>query len=233
MIKRQERFGKNLNSNVNKQIVFLIHGFNGNAREMEFLQEKLKSEGFIAITIDLPATFQNLQTCTDILVQKINTILDKNGWRFDKVQLNFVGHSFGGLIIRNFWSQNYIYNPGRNVLIATPNRGTRLADIISKIPFYTDLFKPVQDLKTPGPQIGGQQNLTTPEFGVIAGTKCNNPLSRYILKESNDGRVPVSSAKLYQLTDMIELELTHKQIHRSEITVDLIVNFIKKARFSF
>ncbi|MCS7464920.1 hypothetical protein N0M98_33090 [Paenibacillus doosanensis] len=142
-----------------------------------------------------------------------------------------IGHSSGGLVIRKFLSDTrYLDYVHKCVLIATPNRGTRLAsyaDQVSKT--STRIFKTLQSLH---PEYIDSLNLkeTGIEIGAIAGNR-NNLLLGKLLNDDNDGRVEVSSVYYDGLTDFTILPYGHKEIHYQKETAELVVHFIKKGTF--
>ena len=130
-----------LNVEKNNELVVLLHGFNRTNRDMSTLEVFFRSRGYHVITPELPILFQSLEDCTKKFEHYFYTIQGS----YDNIHL--VGHSFGGLIIRQFLSRNKVPNPGRCVLIATPSKGTELAAIVaSYLKPIALVFKPYQSL---------------------------------------------------------------------------------------
>lgn len=147
-------------------------------------------------------------------------------------KIHFVGHSTGGLVIRSILAYPGIRNKaGRCVLIATPNYGSELADLAARCSeIFTDLFgtlksiqrEKVKDLE---PLVGLEV-----EIGAIAGNNSNLALGR-LLEGENDGRVTVKSVKIEGLKDFLVLPFGHKDIHKQEITAQLVSRFLSSGSF--
>lgn len=212
----------------NKNI--LIHGYYKSYKDMRVLKANLDKLGYDNILVDLPLTFRTIDYSNSVFTEIISGIVAglKTG-----EQLNLIGHSTGGLIIRYFLSTApNISFINKCVLIATPNKGSELADIAGRFSRkFIRLFKTLESLQTK--EILDMQlknGFSNIEIGGIAGNKCNLLLG-HLLSEENDGRVTVKSAKLEGLRDFIVLPYGHKEIHYKFLTAELIDAFIKHSRF--
>lgn len=210
------------------ETVLLIHGFNKNWSDMVPLQTNLKEMGYNTIIFNLPTRFKTLEECSNILELKFQEIENDLG---DTRKIHFVGHSMGGSIIRHFLAAILIPNLGRCVLIATPNKGTHLADMAQE--FCSPLLKiikPIKALTSNGSSYLPPLNTIPTEIGVIAGNK-NNLLLGIFLPRENDGRVEVESAKVEGMKDFRVLNYGHKEIHNNLEVAQLIDNFLQNGRF--
>lgn len=205
--------------------VVLVHGYFKGAGDMIPLRGFLADFGYRAVTAHLPATFGSLDDCCDALMETIHA-LDTDGG-----PLHLVGHSFGGLVIRSYLAHAEVTGLGRCVLIGTPNRGSRLADIGRR--FFRLVFrilKPLDSLTTDAPPIPPPRNDPPPEIGIIAGNR-NRLISGIFLSRESDGRVEVESAKLEGMTDFIILPFIHMRIHKRRETAELVDRFLRTGRF--
>ena len=123
----------------NKILVLLVHGFFKNYKDMEVLKTYLSDFGLDAYAVNLPTTFQSLETIYTSFKKQLLGI-DTNSY----TKIHFVGHSMGGLIIRYYLSKHKVPKLGRCVFIGTPNKGTRLADIGLKVPLAANVLKPIK-----------------------------------------------------------------------------------------
>ena len=90
-----------------KKKVILVHGFNKNQKDMLILKKNLEQIGYECILMDLPLTFKEIEYCTSVFEEKIKEIICSLK---EDEKINLVGHSTGGLIIRQFLSNTeYIY----------------------------------------------------------------------------------------------------------------------------
>ena len=119
---------------MNKKVV-LVHGYNKGQGDMTALKENLEQLGYKGIAVDLPLTFTGITEAIPVFKEQVAEIifgLEENE------QINLVGHSTGGLIIRNFLAKTeYLNKINRAVLIATPNSGSQLAKLAGE---YSKLF---------------------------------------------------------------------------------------------
>ncbi len=211
------------------EIVILIHGFNNDESDMYPLKQHLKSMGYKAITINLPLRFSALEECIDLFekefYKQLSDFVD-----FEKIHL--IGYSMGGLVVRSFLAQNTVPKLGRCVLIATPNRGTKLADMSDKLlKPLGKIYKPIKSLMTDSIYIEEPINTPKPEIGVIAGNTSKHLLGIFLDSE-NDGRVEVESAKYNGMTDFVIKPYGHKEIHHQVEIAELVELFLRTGKFS-
>lgn len=213
----------------NNEVVILIHGFFKDESDMFRLKKHLSRLGYNPVTVNLPTRFGTLEDCTHMLQFKFSKILSSMQ---DIKKIHFVGHSMGGLIIRSFLANNYIPHLGRCVLIATPNHGTYLADLIGK--YFSPalkIFKPLEALRTNKFRISKPLNSPQPEIGVIAGNKSNLLLGIFLSGE-NDGIVEVNSVKFESMKDFIVKNYGHKEIHYQFEIAELVDSFLQSGSFN-
>ena len=212
----------------NDNLVVLIHGYNKDESDMVHLRTNLTDLGYDCIVINLPTRFGTIDDCNQVLHSKLSKMLPT---MTEQLKVHFVGHSMGGLIIRSYLANNSFPNLGRCVLIAPPNKGTKLADLAHKFfPPVSKVFKPLSSLKTNSTQISKPINSPCPEIGVIAGNK-SNLLLGILLPNENDGRVEVDSTKLEGMKDFIVKRYGHKEIHHKYDIAILIDNFLRNGSF--
>ncbi len=214
-----------------KTKVILLHGYNKTARDMVPLKKNLELLNYEVILINLSLTVDNIDYSIDLFKKKFEDIC-KTLKINEKIHL--IGHSTGGLIIRIFLSQiQNINHIGKCVLIATPNKGTKLADLADKISKELVIFfKILKELQTKNIENRISNMKDKVEVGAIAGNK-NNLLLGKLLKEENDGRVEVNSVVYDGVTDFIVLPYNHKEIHHQFETAKLIHNYLKKGKFIY
>lgn len=206
--------------------VALVHGFCRTREDMRYLGDYLGARGYRIWRPELSATLGSLERCSRQLAEALNAVDAGQG------AIHLVGHSFGGLIVRHCLAHNRLPDLGRCVLIATPNRGSGLADLALRLlrPWPRQPFGSLAELRTDAPEIGRPLNDPAPEIGVIAGTRCNLYLGRLLAGE-NDGRVEVESTRLPQMQDFAALPYGHREIHRNAETARLTLEFLQTGRF--
>lgn len=195
---------------------------------MSSLKKYLEENGYDCVCPNLPLTYKEIEYAVSLLENKFEDVLPSLK---EDEKICFVGHSTGGLVIKKFLQNtNHLSKIGRCVLIATPNHGSKLADISSKLKPYYSLFKTLKSIssvhleKNPIPHTEGI------EIGAIAGSK-NDLLLGRLLKEENDGRVEVHSVFYPELTDFLILPYGHKTIHYQKDTLECVIRFFETGKF--
>jgi len=110
--------------------------------------------------------------------------------------VNFVTHSLGGILVRQYYSQHSPEQVHRVVMLGPPNQGSAVVDNLKNVPGFDLLNGPA------GRQLGTGENSVPDdlgpvnfETGIIAGTESINLILSTFLKEPNDGKVSVEAAK--------------------------------------
>lgn len=210
------------------EIVILVHGFNSDERDMFPIKERLDRLGYRAVTVNIPLRFSSLDECISSFENQLPQLVPD----FNYEKIHFIGHSMGGLVIRSFLAKNEVAKLGRCVLIATPNQGTKLADISDKLlKPLGQVYKPLQSLRTCSINIGTPINTPKPEIGVIAG-KAHKHFLGVFLSGENDGRVEVESAKCKDMTDFVIRPYGHKEIHHQADIAELADIFLQTGKFT-
>lgn len=216
-------------NNREHEIVILVHGFNNDESDMFVLKEHLVKMGYKAITVNLPLRFSTLEDCILLFGNQFRQLLPDFEY-FERI--NFIGYSMGGIVIRSFLANNSVAKLGRCVLIATPNHGTKLADISQRfLKPLGQIYKPLKSLQTGSINIGKPINTPNPEIGVIAG-KANKHFLGIFLAGENDGRVEVESAKCEDMIDFIIKPYGHKEIHHQLEIAELVDIFLRTGKFT-
>lgn len=214
---------------MNKKVI-LVHGYFKTEKDMYVLKTNLEKYGFEVYTINLPLIFKTTQNILPIFEKEFKQIASDLA---AGEKINLVGHSTGGILIRQFLTLVEDKEKiGRVVLIAVPNQGSKLASMTKKYfkPF-TDVFRTLKSIEIENLSQLRLADGSDFEMAAIAGNN-NNLLLAKLLKKENDGRIRVESVKFSGLKDFIVLPYGHKDIHYQEQTARLIVNFLNYGNFS-
>ncbi len=207
------------------EIVIVLHGYMRQRGDVRVLANYLRKEGYgNVIRPNLPTTTASLEECTDKLREDI---LNYRISDFDKC--HFVGHSMGGLVIRDYLSKFTVHNIGNVVLISTPNNGSDLATkALKRCPWIKDYSPSVLDM-IPGREIG--KPISKTRIGVIAGYTTSPTFFGRFIDSMSDGRVPTESMKFDGMDDYCSLEIRHTRIHKDSATCYLVGTFLKNGSF--
>ncbi|MFC1490864.1 alpha/beta fold hydrolase [Candidatus Latescibacterota bacterium] len=211
---------------IKNEAVILIHGFGRTGRDMKKLETFLRESGYHTECPTLPTTLLTVKECTAIFEHDFPAIAEK----YDT--LHFVGHSMGGLIIRQFLSENSVPKLGRCVLIATPNQGTAIAGFAAKyFNFSLKIFKSIEDFQPGGMIFPSPAHFPEPEIGVIAGTGTTYMFLGKFLDGADDGLVPVDAVSFPGMKDFVVTPYGHNEIHKTEEVAVLVRTFLQNGTF--
>lgn len=206
--------------------VLLLHGFTKNGRDMKTLATHLEKLGYECHSLNMPLTRREFDLSTTLVE---NALYDMACKKDTKIHL--VGHSTGGLLLRNVLKETEAMESiGRCVQIATPNGGSQLAHIASKLKGCTDYFRTLKSLHTSYIQQLNLPDKTPFSIGGIAGTRNHLWLGKLIRGE-NDGLVELDSVHFPGLSDFITLPYGHKEIHHKPEVANLTARFLQVGHF--
>ena len=202
----------------------MVHGFFRRGRNMRYLAQKLEQRGFRVFVPTLPMTFRSVHECGESLAQMIEKHVPEGG------VTHFVGHSMGGLVIRDYLSRRVVEGLGRVVLIGTPNGGSPYANLLLGLPFSRQVFESLRDLAEPGPDIASPRNVPAPEIGIIIGTR-PDVVRKLLLSGEHDGLVRAESVRCIAANDEILIPCSHERLHWRSDTAEAIVSFLETGKF--
>jgi pimeloyl-ACP methyl ester carboxylesterase len=214
-----------------KETVVLLHGIGHSRWNMAGLEWTLQKAGYDTVNISYPSRKYDIQD----LAAFVHDRLEKEGVWDSRNPVHFVTHSMGGLVTRCYLDsyKNNITSGqiGRVVMIAPPNGGSEVADLLQSFPPYRWLFgKAGQELSTAFQSAHAIQPYYA--LGIIAGTTgWPYILGSLTIKGKHDGRVSVDKTKLDGMKDHLTLAATHSfiswkpQVHRQ------IVHFLMHGEF--
>ncbi len=143
---------------------------------------------------------------------------------------HFVGHSLGGLVIREFLQVHPDYSPCRVVALGTPFNGSRVASNLGRFPLSRWIIgKNVNSPLTAGVPDWPERHA----LGVIAGTRpvgMGRVVSRF--DGPNDGTVAVSETRITGMRSHICYPTAHTGIVFSRPVADQVCNFLKTGQFA-
>ncbi len=210
--------------------VVLLHGLARTATSMSPMQRALAEEGFETANIDYPSRDHSVEELAELAIPEgLEACRSIEGVE----RIHFVTHSLGGILLRQYLSQNSIAELGRVVMLGPPNQGSAAVDELRDLPGFDWLNGPA------GLQLGkGEQSVplklgpATFELGVIAGNRTIDPITSAVLDNPDDGRVSVADTKLEGMTDFVEVEHSHAFMMRMHEPIRLTVRFLRSGAFS-
>jgi len=209
----------------NNEVVVLLHGLGLSTLFMRKIEKMLYEEGFDVYNLDYPSRRHNIETATSYVYHQL-----QNRLIGDYKQVHLVGHSLGGILIRNIAYRYCFHNLGKVVALAPPNHGSLLVDMFkmcSPIRWY--LGPAFLELNTDS-QFLKQLTYVPRSYYVIAGNRSVPTLFGFLINDINDGVVTVESTvcETMQRSHHQVFPVTHFSILRNNSVIDDIVVILKK-----
>lgn len=196
---------------------------------MDRMADSLQEEGFETVNVDYPSR--------DFTIEELAPMAVDDGLAgcrsMDGVErIHFVTHSLGGILVRQYLSENVIPELGRVVMLGPPNQGSDAVDKLGDVPGFDWMNGPA------GRQLGKGEN-SVPlrlgpadfELGIIAGNRTIDPLTSAVLANPDDGRVSVEDTKLEGMDDFVVVDHSHAFMMRMRGTIELTLRFLRDGNF--
>lgn len=216
-----------------KPQIILLHGLGRSPLSMAKLSSYLQNNGFRVYAPRYNSLSDSYQEILNDLDKKIAEWLD------EEQVIHFVGHSFGGILIRGLLAKHPGWKAGRCVMLGSPNKGTKTASFMLSHWWYKHFVpKVTADLEPDSDLI---KNLPEPkiETGIIAGNVNFNiviPVSWYYKKATDDapgdGVVEISNTQCSTMTDFIIMPLHHSFMTWDSELLKQVLHFIQNGRFT-
>ncbi len=214
------------------ETVILLHGIGHTRWNMRHMEQALKDQGYNTLNITYPSCKMEIgnlaRFVADILAQQ-------SVWQNSRT-VHFVTHSMGGLVTQRYLQDFRADIPGdklgRVVMMAPPQKGSEVADLLQHLPPYKWVFGPAgQELTTK--KRSTCQIRPYYELGIIAGDK-GWPyfVAHFLFSGRHDGRVAVEKTKTSAMKSHITLPCTHGFISWDNATHAQVIHFLNKGNFS-
>ena len=204
---------------MSRQVV-LVHGLWYGPMSMSLLAIRLEGLGFECHRFGYPTLSRSVKANAQALYRFAREL--------DTEQLDFVGHSLGGLVIMHLFDRFKDLPPGRVVLLGSPVRGSSVASRMVGIKAARPLIGEARS----GLERGFSNAPPGRETGVIAGTS-GVGLGRVIenLEKPHDGTITVSETRLDDATDTLELPVSHTGLVLTRPVAEAIASFLNNGSF--
>lgn len=209
-----------------RETVVLLHGLGRTPLSMTALSLAARRRGYRVINWHYASKRLSIAENAEAFAREVAPRLR------NAPAVHFITHSLGGIIVRRFLATHRLPNLGRVVMLAPPNRGSEVADVLQRSRCIARI-KPVRELGTGA----GSVPLALPParfpVGVIAGSRSHIPLfARWMNGAPNDGVVAVERTKLSGMTDFLVLPRTHTFLPWSPDAIRQTFGFIAEGHFA-
>jgi len=211
------------------EYVVMIHGLGRTGASMKRLQWSLEKEGYRVINSSYPSRRLSVQAAANNWLRELLKSRIPDGC----TKVHFVTHSLGALVLREYLKEHPMPNAGRAVMIAPPNKGSELADLLESNRLFKALTGPAgQQLGTGAMSLPKQLGPARIDLGVIAGDRSCNPLSSVWIAGRHDGKVSVQNARLEGMKDFLVVHRTHTWIMWDKKVNRAVARFLETGRFA-
>jgi pimeloyl-ACP methyl ester carboxylesterase len=213
---------------VTRPTVVFLHGLARTSVSLVGLRRHVAAAGFPTWACSYPSRRMPIAALADEVAARIRAEVGGG-------ELMAVTHSLGGIVLRHM-AERLPWQ--RAVMIAPPNRGSRIALLLGHHRLFRWFYGPA------GQEVARADEWPLPRWpvGVIAGTRARsltNPVSfvahrlaAFPQGEPNDGTVAVAETLLDGMADFLTVDANHSFILRHPVVRAAVVRFLDVGRFA-
>lgn len=208
--------------------VLLLHGISRSPRSMRALEVAARRAGYRTLNPGYASRARSLSCIADDLAPLVHGFAVASDG-----PLHIVTHSMGGLVARKLLASHPQSGLGRVVMLAPPNQGSELSDLLRGNLLYRSWFGPAgQELITSGDlRRSRAPDIAVGKIGVIAGSRSIYPLASLLLPRPNDGRVSVASTRIDGMADHLTIPTSHPFIVTDRTAIAQTLTFLQEGSF--
>ena len=211
-------------THASEHLVILIHGWGRTHAMFDEMEAALEAEDFEVLSFSYPSTRAPISAHATALE---GLIADLHGIR----RVSFVTHSLGGLVLRRMLAEPPTFpndvDLHRAVLVAAPNQGAELAEILQDFPPLHWIGGPVAAELTPQ-AVAGLPAPSIP-FIVVSGVREHGEGWNPLVAGADDGIVSLRESRLEGAEESHIVNALHTFVATDPETIRLTLAFLETA----
>ena len=210
-----------------RDCVILIHGLGRTPLSMKRLEWTLERAGYQVVNLRYPSRRFNVERLAEDYLDKAVVARSEAG------RIDFVTHSLGSIVLREYLAGHAMTNLGRVVMLAPPNHGSALADRLKQSALGRWILGPAGcELGTGASELPERLGPAHFQPGVIAADSAFHRWLYRAFSGPNDGKVSVESAKLEGMADSLVVPGSHTWIMWRAETSRQVLAFLQHGHFA-
>ena len=210
------------------ECVVVLHGMWRSGLAMMPLEWFLEEAGYSVANISYPSLSHSIEELAEMAVSEGVRQCRERGHQ----TINFVTHSLGGILVRQYLAHHELTGLGRVVMMGPPNQGSQMADYFLESAL-TDLYQPdvLAQLGTGDASVPRRLGAVDFELGVIAGGLNLRGALPGSPDGVSDGTVTVMETLVPGMTDFVLMQVTHTLMIWSRPVMEQALAFLRHGRF--
>jgi len=210
--------------------VILLHGLCRTKHSMSRMEAELIGMGYRVLNVDYASRTSSISELADTVIPEAVAECRAQGATI----IHFVTHSLGGILVRSYVARHSLPELGRVVMLAPPNQGSEVVDILGRLWIFGVINGPA------GRELGTGMNSTPNKLGpaefplgIIAGNRSINLINSLFIRGRDDGKVSVEKTKIGGMTDHVVLPTAHPFLMRNRQAIRQTIHFLHNAAFDY
>ncbi len=207
--------------------VILLHGLLRTPVSMTQLENALTQEGYTTVNLGYPSRHHHIEELANLAIRPA---LEKCAANSD---INFVTHSLGGILVRQYLRDNTIPKLHRVVMLGPPNRGSEVVDSLGDVYGFEWINGHAGlQLGTARSSVPNQLGDVHFDLGVIAGNRSINWILSSIIPGEDDGKVSVENTKVDGMNNHIVLPVNHAMMMDDADVIENVISYLRNGTWS-